>query len=182
MKTLIIKSSKLWLLSIAVLISFNAYSQGWNPDLEEECKEALAEMLADAPNLQTYLDEAVGYALYPKITKAALIIGGGAGEGMVFKKGGEPIGKSKIKQGTFGLQAGGQQYSEVIFFENVEAFDKFKNGNLKFDSQVSAVAIVGGASVDNAYDKGVAVFTRAKGGLMAEASLGGQHFSFVPLQ
>ena len=182
MKTLIVKSSSKLLLAIGLLFAFNAYSQGWKPELEKDSKEALATMIADAPKLQTYKDQAVGYAVYPKITKAAFVIGGAGGEGMVFAKGGEPVGTSKIKQGSFGLQAGGQQYSEVIFFENKEAFEKFKNGNLKFSAQTSAVAIVPGASFDVAYDEGVAVFTRVKGGLMAEASLGGQHFSFVPVQ
>ncbi len=182
MKKLVVHSSKSLLMILTMLFAFNAYSQGWKPELEENCREELATMIADAPKLQTYLDQAVGYAIYPKITKAGLVIGGAAGEGMVFVKGGEPIGTSKIKQGTFGLQAGGQQYSEVIFFENMEAFDKFKNENLKFSAQTSAVAIVPGASFDVAYDEGVAVFTRVQGGLMAEASLGGQHFSFVPVE
>ncbi len=159
-----------------------SYSQGWKPELEQDCKDALATMIADAPKLQTYKDQAVGYAIYPKITKAGLVIGGAAGEGMVFTQDGTPIGTTKLKQGSFGLQAGGQQYSEVIFFETEEAFGKFKNENLKFSAQTSAVAIVPGASFDVAYDEGVAVFTRVKGGLMAEASLGGQHFSFNPVQ
>lgn len=182
MKTLIFKSSSSLIVIMSLLFTAVTYSQGWKPELEKDCKEALATMIADAPKLQTYKDQAVGYAVYPKITKAGLVIGGAAGEGIVFKKGGEPVGNSKLKQGSFGLQAGGQQYSEVIFFENNEAFEKFKNGNLKFSAQTSAVAIVPGASFDVAYDGGVAVFTRVKGGLMAEASLGGQHFSFNPVQ
>lgn len=182
MKTLLLKSSSTLVLALALLFAFNTYSQGWKPELEKDCKEALATMISDAPKLQTYKDQAVGYAIYPKITKAGLVIGGAAGEGMVFTKGGTPIGTSKLKQGSFGLQAGGQQYSEVIFFENEEAFGKFKNENLKFSAQTSAVAVVPGASFDVAYDEGVAVFTRVKGGLMAEASLGGQHFSFVPVE
>ena len=76
------------------------------------------------------------------------------------------------------MQLGGQQYSEVIFFENEKSFEKFTNGNLKFDAQASAVALKKGASIDAAYSNGVAVFTRTKGGLMYEASIGGQHFTF----
>ena len=166
-------------LGIAFLTT--SYSQGWKPELEKDSKEALSMMITDAPKLQTYKDQAYAWAVYPKITKAAFVIGGAGGEGMVFRNG-NPVGTSKLKQGSFGLQAGGQQYSEVIFFQNKEAFDKFKNGNLKFSAQTSAVAIVPGASFDVAYDEGVAVFTRVKGGLMAEASLGGQHFSFVPVE
>ena len=168
-----------FVLSFAFL--FTAYSQGWKPELEKDSREALSTMISDAPNLKVYKDQAYAWAVFPKITKAAFVIGGAGGEGMVFRDG-NPIATSKSKQGTFGLQAGGQQYSEVIFFQNKTAFEKFQNGNLKFNAQASAVAITPGASVDVAYDQGVAVFTRVKGGLMAEASLGGQHFSYVPVQ
>ncbi len=182
MKTPMIKKSHLLLFILSFMLVSVSYSQGWKPELEKDSREALSKMIADAPKLKVYQDQAYGYAVYPKITKAGLVIGGAAGEGMVFSQGGNPVGRSKLKQGSFGLQAGGQQYSEVIFFEHKEAFDKFKNGNLKFNAQASAVAIVPGASVDVAYQDGVAVFTRVKGGLMAEASLGGQHFSFVPVE
>ena len=108
-------------------------------------------------------------------------IGGAAGKGVAYKAL-QIIGSSKLKQASIGLQLGGQQYSEVIFFENKESFDKFINGNLKFNAQASAVAITVGASVDVAYQDGVAVFTRAKGGLMYEASIGGQHFNFEAME
>ena len=85
-----------------------------------------------------------------------------------------------LKQASIGLQLGGQQYSEVIFFENSKAFDNFTNGKLKFGAQASAVAIKEGASIDAAYNDGVAVFTKTRGGLMYEASIGGQHFKFKP--
>ena len=159
-----------------------ALAQGWKPKLEQQSRDALDTMIKDAPDLQIYKDQAYGYVVYPIITKAGLVVGGAGGEGRVFNKEGDVIGSSKLKQGSFGLQAGGQQYSEVIFFQHKKAFDNFKNGNLKFSGQASAVAIVPGASVDLAYREGVAVFTRVKGGLMAEASLGGQHFSFKPIQ
>ena len=178
-KTVNMKTLLTFVLSIAFLAT--SFSQGWKPELEKDSREALATMITDAPKLQTYKDQAYAWAVYPKITKAAFVIGGAGGEGMVFHNG-DPVGTSKIKQGSFGLQAGGQQYSEVIFFQNKEAFEKFKNGNLKFSAQTSAVAIVPGASFDVAYDEGVAVFTRVKGGIMAEASLGGQHFSFIPVE
>ena len=149
----------------------------WNPELQNEAKEALSEMLEKSPKLQSYVDKAYGYAVFPKITKAGLGIGGAAGNGVVYQNH-EAVGSSKLKQASFGLQAGGQQYSEVIFFENKEAFEHFTNGNLKFGAQASAVAITAGASIDAAYKDGVAVFTYVIGGLMYEASIGGQHFTF----
>ena len=84
-------------------------------------------------------------------------------------------------QFTLGLQLGGQTYREIIFFENKTALDLFEYGNFEFGAQVSAVAATAGVSADTDYSRGVAVFTIAKGGLMFEASVGGQKFTFEPL-
>lgn len=180
MKTLIKMKTRAFLLLIGVAFSFMGSAQigGWNPELENEAKEALALMLEDSPKLQTFIDQGYGYAVFPKITKAGFGIGGAAGNGVVYKAK-AIVGSSKLKQASFGLQAGGQQYSEVIFFENKASFENFTNDKLKFDAQASAVAINKGASIDVAYQDGVAIFTRVKGGLMYEASLGGQHFKFT---
>lgn len=170
---------------IVLLLTVGSYVHaqvgGWNPEMEKDAAEALASMIKSTPKLQVFKDQAYGYAVYPKVTKAGVGIGGAAGKGVVYK-GGEIVGSSKLKQGSIGLQIGGQQYSEVIFFEDQEAFDNFTNGNLKFDAQASAVILDEGASVDAAYNEGVAVFTQIIGGLMAEASVGGQHFTFDPIQ
>lgn len=171
------------ILLLNLVFIYGAYAQvgGWKPELEKDAKEALTQMLEDSPKLEAFKDKAYGYAIFPKVTKAGLGIGGAAGKGIVYV-GDTAAGSSKLKQASIGLQAGGQQYSEVIFFENKEAYDRFASGKLKFDAQASAVAITEGASVDMAYSSGVAVFTRVKGGLMYEASIGGQHFTFDPLQ
>jgi lipid-binding SYLF domain-containing protein len=83
-----------------------------------------------------------------------------------------------MTQVTIGFQAGGQSYSEVVFFENKEAFDRFKENKIEMSAQVSAVAAASGASLNAKYVDGVMVFTRTKGGLMYEASVGGQQFKF----
>lgn len=171
--------SKVFMIFSFMMFNLSAIAQvgAWNPELQNDAKKSLDEMLEKSPKLQSYKDNAYGYAVFPRITKAGLGIGGAAGSGVVYQNN-EAIGSSKLKQASFGLQAGGQQYSEVIFFENKEAFDHFTNGNLKFDAQASAVAITAGASIDAAYKNGVAVFTYVIGGLMYEASIGGQHFTF----
>jgi lipid-binding SYLF domain-containing protein len=172
----------LTLFSVLFLCTFSSsYGQigNWNPELQSDAEAALATMIENAPKLQTFHDEAYGYAIFPKITKAGLMLGGAGGKGVVYQNR-EAVGIAKLKQASFGLQAGGQQYSEVIFFKDKKAYDHFVNGNMKFNAQASAVAITAGASVDVAYVDGVAVFTRVKGGLMYEASIGGQHFSFEP--
>jgi lipid-binding SYLF domain-containing protein len=168
---------------IALFLLFPIYSQtgGWNPKLKEDADAALSNMIQNMPKLETFKNEAYAYVVFPKVTKAGIGIGGAAGKGIVYKSH-APVGSSKLKQASIGLQLGGQQYSEVIFFKDQEAFDKFTNGNLKFDAQASAVAITEGASADLSYSGGVAVFTQTKGGLMYEASIGGQHFTYTPFE
>lgn len=182
MNTIHLKKTHFLLLFVCFTFSLTSYAQvGWQPELENDSKEALSQMIKDAPKLQTFKDKAYGYAIYPKITKAGLVIGGAGGKGIVYKNH-VITGSSKLGQASFGLQAGGQKYSEVIFFENKVAYDKFTGGKFKFSGQASATAITKGASADVPYQEGVAVFTRVEGGLMLEASLGGQKFTFEPIQ
>jgi len=88
---------------------------------------------------------------------------------------------AKVKQVTVGLQLGGQAYREVIFFENEEEFNRFKENRFEFSGQASAVAVTEGASANVKYKNGVMIFTQQKGGLMYEASIGGQKFKFTSL-
>ena len=81
---------------------------------------------------------------------------------------------------SIGFQWGGQAYSEFLFFEDAAALENFKRGNYELGAQASAVAITAGASADANFVGGVAIFTQAKGGLMYEASVGGQKFKVEP--
>ena len=106
-----------------------------------------------------------------------MVVGAARGKGYVYQ-GGRLIGRSTLTQVTIGLQLGGQAYSEVVFFKDAGALDNFKSGRLKLDAQASAVALTARASADLAYRNGVAIVTMAKGGVMYEASVGGQKFSY----
>jgi len=152
---------------------------GWKPNLVEDSQKALEKMIKAKPKLQSFKDKSYGYAVFPRVTKGAIGIGGAGGKGIVFKNH-EPMGQSSLKQATFGVQLGGQQYVEIIFFENEKSYDKFTNKKVKFSGQASAVAIKPGVSVDATFKNGMAIFTQTKGGLMYEASIGGQHFSYKP--
>jgi len=164
---------------------------GWNPASEEKTgsenvnttkvAEALANFKKADPGLNIYFSKAFGYAIFPTVGKGAIGIGGAYGSGEVFKKG-RLIGKTSISQLTIGFQLGGQAYSELIFFKDKNTLDNFTSGNFEFGAQASAVAVTAGASADADYDNGVAIFTMAKGGLMYEASVGGQKFSFTPVK
>jgi len=171
---------------------------------------ALADDYNDAINVfrnagesGAYFDKSIGYAIFPTIGKGGIGIGGAYGKGRVYKHG-VHIGNTSMAQASIGLQLGGQAYTQIIFFENEAALDNFTSGNFEFSADASAVAITAGASAgastgggasagisggkNNAdtsslgFRKGMAVFTVAKGGLMYEAALAGQKYSYEPLK
>lgn len=146
----------------------------------EETKKAISAMKKADPGLSKFFGSAAGYAAFPNIGKGGLIVGGAGGSGYLFE-GGKPVGKTTMAQATIGAQVGGQTYYEVVFFETREALAAFKKGEWTMAAQASAVAIKSGASADAKYADGVAVFTLAKAGAMAEASVGGQKFTYTPL-
>jgi lipid-binding SYLF domain-containing protein len=146
-----------------------------------------------------YFGTAYGYAVFPTIGKGGVGIGGAHGSGRVYEKG-KYVGDTSMTQLTVGLQLGGQAYSQIIFFQDERSFREFTGGNFEFGAEASAIAITAGASAEagttggsagasatknnaataGGYYKGMAVFTVAKGGLMYEASIGGQKFNYKP--
>jgi lipid-binding SYLF domain-containing protein len=150
--------------------------------------------------VQSFFKNAYGYAVFPTIGKAGFVIGGSYGRGQVYK-GGNVTGETSLVKGSIGFQLGGQAFSQMIFFQDKRAYDDFISGNFEFDATASAVAITAGAQASagtegasagasagpatgaqakTSYYKGMVVFVHAKGGLMYEASIGGQKFTFKP--
>ena len=145
-----------------------------------DSKTAKTEFLATDSLMKGIFDNAYGYVIFPNVGKGGLGIGAAAGNGVVYEK--DMItGMAKLSQVSIGFQAGGQAYREVIFFESKREMDRFKKSQLEFSAQVSAVAVAAGASANAKYTNGVMVFTMQKGGLMYEASVGGQKFKFSKL-
>jgi len=173
------KTRFLTLLSLVIITSAQAQVGGWDPEAIEKAEKAINEFKVKDTDLQKFFDQAYGYVVFPSIGKGAIVFGGAHGRGIVFEQG-EPIGNAKITQISWGLQLGGQSYREVIFFETEKALESFKESDFEFAAQVSAVAAAAGASADAAYENGVTVFTMTKGGLMYEASIGGQKFKYFP--
>jgi lipid-binding SYLF domain-containing protein len=136
--------------------------------------------LNDDPGLSSFFEDAYGYIILPNVGKAAWSVGAAMGNGVAFEQG-THIGFARMTQLTIGFQIGGQAYSELVFFQTKEAFDRFKEGKIEMSAQVSAVAAASGVSANAKYHEGVLVFTRTKKGLMYEASVGGQQFKFRPL-
>ena len=148
---------------------------------EKHARAAIVDMEKADPGLAAFRQGSAGYAVFATVGKGGLGIGGAHGTGLLFEKG-LSVGAVSLTQLTIGLQAGGQAYSEIVFFENEKTLAAFKRGELTLAAQVSAVALASGASANAKYVDGVSVFTLAKGGLMAEASVGGQKFGFRPFK
>jgi len=140
-----------------------------------EANNTITEFKKKDPGMSKFFSSAYGYAVFPGIGKGGLGVGGAAGKGTLYK-GGSAVADTKMSQITVGFQAGGQKYAEIIFFENAERYNEFVSGSYEFAAQVSAVALASGVSADAKYQDGVLVITMAVGGLMYEASVGGQKF------
>ena len=143
----------------------------------EDSKKAQAEFIKSDGLMKNLFDKSIGYVIFPNVGKGGIGVGGAAGNGILYENG-NAVGSAKMKQVSVGFQFGGQSYREVIFFENKAALDRFKEDKFEFSAQASAVAVKSGASADAKYRDGVMVFTQEKGGLMYEAAVGGQKFSF----
>lgn len=175
------RRSMLFLLSGAAALPAAA---AWDPKKDRKDLDAAAATIAafrkDDPGIASFLEQAHAYVVFPTVGKGGVGIGGAYGRGTVFEKG-RFVGRASMTQVTLGFQWGGQAYSELLFFRDAEAFGRFKENRLEFAAQASAVAITLGAAAKAAYDdSGTAVFIREKGGLMYEASLGGQKFKYTP--
>jgi lipid-binding SYLF domain-containing protein len=146
-----------------------------------DSKKAKASFLKADPSMENLFKNASGYVIFPNVGKGAVGVGGAAGKGTVYEKR-MPVGIARMVQVTVGAQAGGQAYREVIFFENKDALDRFMQNKVEFSAQTSAIAVKAGASANANYREGVVVFSQEKSGLMLEASLGGQKFTYKSLK
>lgn len=161
-----------------------------------KCKETLAKF-RELGNVPEMMAESYGYAVLPTIGKGGIGIGAAGGTGCVFRQGAH-TGKVSMGQVTIGFQLGGQAYSQIILFKNADVYNEFTRGQFEFGADATAVALTYGAAAGastkgasasagdhkatGSWKRGMAVFTLAKGGLMYEASIGGQKFDFKPLQ
>lgn len=174
------------LLAVIMVLSQYCYA-GWDPTRADtadpkqsqiQTEKVLSRFLEANSKLNIYLQNAYGYAVFPEIKKGGFVLGGAMGEGTLYEQG-SAIGMVSLKQMSFGLQFGGQVFSELIFFKDKQTLDQFKAGGVKINAQAS---VVGGednySSANLDYNDGIAIFTLANTGIMAEAAIGGQHFKF----
>jgi len=177
-KHLLISLAQAVLIFAALLIANPASAQSSKEKkIIVDCDSAKAEFLRTDPLLKNVFDAAYGYLILPNIGKGAMGVGGASGNGMVYEQG-KLVGTAKMSQVTVGFQVGGQAYRELIFFENKADLDRFKQNKIEFSAQASAVAATLGASANAKYTDGIMIYTQQKGGLMYEASVGGQKFKY----
>lgn len=177
------KLNVIWLMIMACLINIMplfGQTDSKKNKIIADSKTAKTEFIAADGLMKGLFDNAYGYVIFPNVGKGGLGIGGAIGNGVVYQNN-KVIGLAKLSQVSIGFQAGGQAYREVIFFESKKELERFKNSQFEFSAQVSAVAVTAGASANVKYTEGVMVFTMQKGGLMYEASIGGQQFKYKKL-
>jgi lipid-binding SYLF domain-containing protein len=193
-EVLMMKRSRFFIMLITVTVALGLS----NPAQADKILDTV-DIFKKSEAVQPFFKSAYGYAVFPTVGKAGIGIGGAYGKGQVYR-GGKVTGEVKLFKATIGFQLGGQAFSEIIFFKDKRAYDEFTGGNFEFDATASAVAITAGvqakASTEGAtasasagpntdtqakarYHKGMAVFVHTKGGLMYEAAIGGQKFSFT---
>jgi len=148
--------------------------------LVDESEVTLNSMQREQPLLGEIIDRSYAYAVFPRVEKGGLIAGGSYGRGVVYEDG-RMTGYADLSQATVGGQIGAQTYSELVVFEDQYALDRFKTGKLTLETNLSAVAMDRAAVQRAQYRNGVMGFVKPQGGLMAEATIGGQQFTFLPM-
>jgi lipid-binding SYLF domain-containing protein len=145
--------------------------------LVTEATARLQQMQTEDPALGALLQKGPGYALFPNVGKAGLVVGGAYGRGVVYERG-QPSGYSTLRQGSVGVQAGVQSFSELLVFETPAALEHFKAGQFGLAADASAVVLKSGAATNVNFVNGVAVVVHPISGVMVEAAIGGQQFTY----
>jgi lipid-binding SYLF domain-containing protein len=177
------KINIIWVMVMACVINLTpifGQSNSKKNKIIADSHTAKAEFIKSDPLMKGLFEKASGYVIFPNVGKAGFGVGGAAGNGVVYEHN-KMVGMAKLSQLSIGFQAGGQAYREVIFFESKKELERFKDSRFEFSAQASAVAVTEGVSANVKYTNGVMVFTMQKGGLMYEASIGGQKFKFNKL-
>lgn len=166
-------------LSTAALFAVNALAAD---ELGMQASQTIADFQNADPGLRSFMNNSAGYAVFPKVDKGGLVVGGARGDGVLFENG-AITGRTRVTQGSIGAQIGGQTYSQILVFQSPSAVSTFKNGKFQLDADANAIALSSSVSksLPLTYTRGVAIFTMPRSGLMAQATVGGQKFSFEPL-
>ena len=175
------------LILVAIAASFLGApaSAEWQADTSDKkqakAAKALANFRDEMPKIESYFQQAHGYAIIPGITRVAIGFGGAYGRGLVVE-GDKLIGKTSFSQFSSGLQLGAKYFSMIVFFKDQAALDDYKKSQMQFLGQAGIDIATFGKSGTPAYHEGVAIFAVNRFGLMAEFSYSGAHFKYRPLE
>jgi lipid-binding SYLF domain-containing protein len=103
----------LLLVSLSLCVSF-AHAES-RLELDRNARSILTQLLASNANAKKLNEKAIATLVFPTVTKAGFIVGGQYGDGVLFRNG-KPVAYYNTAGGSYGLQAGGQQYGYVLFF------------------------------------------------------------------
>ena len=166
-----------------MLALFTTGMSGQTPDQKElidDAKNAKTAFAQADPGITKLFASAEGYVIFPNVGKGAYVVGGAAGNGVVYENG-HLVGMAKLRQIDVGLQVGGQAFRQVIFFKTEAALNRFKEGNFELAGNASAVVLEQGKAASIEFRDDVAVVTMPKAGAMVEISVGGQKFEYEDL-
>lgn len=149
-------------------------------NLAARAEATLRVMKERNPNLQSVLNESIGYAVFPEIGKGGIGIGAAYGRGVLYENG-RMIGFVELNQASIGAQLGGQTFAELIVLRDHAAIERLKGGSFSLGADVSAVALTAGAAATADFQNGVAVYVMPRGGLMAELTISGQQINYQPM-
>ncbi|HET8737326.1 MAG TPA: lipid-binding SYLF domain-containing protein [Pricia sp.] len=171
------------ILIMALLISaYGTFAQSDDDQrIMADAEAAKAKLQKMDNGLDTFFNNASGYVIFPNVGEGGFIVGAASGNGVLYENG-EPVGMASLKKIDVGLQIGGQAIMEIIFFETEEALNEFKQDQFEVSAEISAVALEKGKSINANYDDGVVIFVKPKEGLMADLSVGGQKFEYMPME
>jgi lipid-binding SYLF domain-containing protein len=147
--------------------------------LQQYAAGALRDMTRLDPGLEELVRKGHGHAIFPEVTKGGLVFGGAYGRGAVYERG-QHVGYADLTFASFGLQLGGQTYSQLIVFENKETFERFKSGGIDFAADASAIILNTGTATNARFVDGLVIVVRPLAGAMAEAAIGGEQLRYVP--
>lgn len=189
------------IMSVILIVAFVCGVAATATAADVEDYSSTINVFKDSPAVEKFFKNSYGYAVFPTIGKAGWVIGGSYGKGQVYR-GGKVTGNASVVEGSIGFQFGGEAFSEIIFFQDKRAYDEFTSGNFEFGATAQAVVVTAGVQAqagtagksagasagpktgvqaETDYVNGMATFVHSKGGLMYEASVGGQKFKFEPL-
>ena len=184
MKQLLAKCGFLCAAILGLCLSSPSFAD-WQADTSDKrqlnAATAIAKFKEKHPDLETYFEQAHGYAIIPGVTRAAIGFGAAYGRGLVVE-GDDLVGWTSFSQFSSGLQLGAKYFSMIVFFKDEEDIEDYKKSQFQFLGQAGIDLVTVGVSGTPAYDQGVAIFAITRLGLMAEFSYSGARFKYKPIE